>query len=830
MLADLSLEILNAAILDTLCERQSNVNGIDTLRREKQSSALVILSKERGNVCAKMAINGKRVVDKPTDCPEYYVVIGLNKDIKSFEEETSRVRFFEAVSTSLVSAHDKESTFLRSASRMKGINPSQFERRMGIILHVSRTSRELLTYNLNLQTRKQMETRMGEIERRYSSEELTGRASLHRRCLGSIASQFSDDSKPERATPVSTPTIADRSLDNKPAERTKPTSVPQKQGTAIQTRRRIPRPTSMLKPTLIGKSVDGSALQAVQASRLRARSRPSILQRSSSSVKPMKTPSPPSQRRETKSGAADPKKKSAGSLKSPTPAQPRRTLVAAYKAYLNILKSYQTPLGRPWLGHAPLQNIVHKFLATDVKPVSIARLISMSCCNLVHSQSTSMRPFGDSNAFISFLAKQWKVHGLRILAKDSDESSLIYLIKDIAPSESRRVSILLELAAGNDLVVHMKTFLLFSSHLQPNPSNVVCLRHRENEVGIISAIVHNLIARMGHIEEQVFNFWCHRTERFAEGFSEASPKFGLHQLLDSTLARFSDDYQSRRLLPYRLQRRFLDVSSYLVLFDRSSLIDHLHQNLGLYNLRDCSQGSACLALRTVSANYTVFIYITPHVSIESAFDIFMLCLTRSENINGYIVEEGFQRAHQISAVILFSSMTKVSSMLDRASSNIRKMKVWNTFGLGFAGVRDVASMDDIQELRATSTHVDANNSDSNEELAVLLSDDGHDFHLSWHEFFASIRDRGADFFLHVIECDATDGGTVYIVYSRNDTFLDISFDATKRVEHARVLLKALDSGDKNASADETFREFLLFVLQWLWRDTEKKVLGDNALL
>ena len=85
MLADLSLEILNAAILDTLCERQSNVNGIDTLRREKQSSALVILSKERGNVCAKMAINGKRVVDKPTDCPEYYVVIGLNKDIKSFD-------------------------------------------------------------------------------------------------------------------------------------------------------------------------------------------------------------------------------------------------------------------------------------------------------------------------------------------------------------------------------------------------------------------------------------------------------------------------------------------------------------------------------------------------------------------------------------------------------------------------------------------------------------------------------------------------------------------------------------------------------------------------
>lgn len=818
VLANLSLEMLNAVILDTLSQRHSNVNGIDILRREKQSSALVILSKERGNVCAKMAVNGKRVDDKPTDCPEYFVVIGLNRDIKSFEEETRRVRFFEAVSTSLVSAHDKESTFLRLASRMKGINPSQFERRMGIMLYVSRTSRELLTYNLNLQTRVQMETRMGEIEQRYLSEELTGRASLHRRCLGSIASLFSDESKPERAKPVSTPTVADRSLDNKPAERTEPSSMPQKQGTAIQTRRRIPRPTSMLRPTLIGKSVDGSALQAVQASRLRARSRPSIPQRSSPSIKPIKSPSP--QRRETKSGAADPKKKSAGSLKSPTPAQPQRALIAAYKAYVNILKS--TPLDGPWLGHAPLHNIVHKFLATDVKPVSIARLISMSCCNLVHSQSTSTRPFGDSIAFMSFLSKQWKVHGLRILAKDSDESSFLYLIKDITTSQSRRVSILIELAAGNDPVVHMKTFLLFSRPLNANLSNVVSLRHRENEVGIISAIVHDFIARMGHIGEHIFNFWCHRS------LSEALPEFGLHQLLESTLARFSEDYQSRRLLPFRLQRRFLDISSYLVLFDRSSLIDHLHQNLGLYNLRDRSQGAVCLVLRTVSVNYTVFIYIMPHRDIETAFDIFILCLTRSENINGYIVEEGFQRAHQISAVILFSSMTKVSSMLDRASSNIRKMKVWNTFGLGFAGAGDVASMDYIQELRATSNNVDAINSGANEELTALLTDEGNDFHLNWHEVFASIRNRGADFFLHVIECDQTDSGTDYIVYGRNDTFLDISFDAAKRVEHARVLLKALDSGNEDASADETFHEFLLFVLQWLWKDTEKEFLGGNA--
>ena len=809
------------------------MNGVDILRREKRSSALVILSKEGGKVCAKMAINGKKIVDKPTDCPEYFVVIGLNRDVKSFEEETARFRFFEAVSTSLVSAHDKESTFLRLASRMKGINPSQFERRMGIILHVSRTSRELLTYNLNLQTRVQMETRMSEIERRYLSEELTGRASLHRRCLGSVASLFSDESKPERVKPLSTPTMADRSLDSKPVDRTKPTStsMPQQQGTPIQTRRRIPRPTLMLRPTLIGKSVDGSALQAVQASRLRARSRPSIIQRSSSSGKPMKNPSPPSQRRETKSGTADPKKKSAGSLKSPTPAQPRRALIA----YLSILKSSQTPLGRPWLDHAPLQNIVHKFLATEVKPVSIARLISMSCCNLVHSQSTSMRPHGDSiHAFLSFLQKQWKVHGLKTLAKDSDESSCLYLIKDITTSQSRRVSILIELAAGNDLVVHMKTFILFSRPLDAS-TNVVSLRHRENEVGIISAIVHDFIARMGHIEDQVFNFSCHRMARCAQGFSEALPEFGLRQLFESTLARFNEDYQSRRLLPFRLQRRFLDISSYLVLFDRSSLIDHLRQNLGLYNLRDCSRGAGvCLALRTVAVDFTVFVFIKTHITVESAFDIFILCLTRSENINGYIVEEGFQRANQISAVILFSSMTKVSSMLDRASSNIRKMRVWKTFGLGFAGTGagDVASMDYIQELRATSTSVDAIDGGANEELNALLSDEGNDFHLNWHEVFASIRDRGADIFLHVIKCNQTDSGTVYIVYTRNDTFLDISFDAANRVEHAHVLLNAIDSGNKdgssNASAEETSDEFLLFILQWLWKDTEKGFLGDNT--
>ena len=46
-------------------------------------------------------------------------------------------------------------------------------------------------------------------------------------------------------------------------------------------KRRIPRPTSMLRPKLIGKSVEGSAMEAVKASRLRARSsRPLPPQRS----------------------------------------------------------------------------------------------------------------------------------------------------------------------------------------------------------------------------------------------------------------------------------------------------------------------------------------------------------------------------------------------------------------------------------------------------------------------------------------------------------------------------------------------------------------------
>ena len=39
-------------------------------------------------------------------------------------------------------------------------------------------------------------------------------------------------------------------------------------------KRRIPRPTSMIRPKLIGKSVEGSAMHAVAASRLRASSRP----------------------------------------------------------------------------------------------------------------------------------------------------------------------------------------------------------------------------------------------------------------------------------------------------------------------------------------------------------------------------------------------------------------------------------------------------------------------------------------------------------------------------------------------------------------------------
>ena len=145
--------------------------------------------------------NGKKLKDRATDSTEYWAVFGMNQNSCKSEVDLSRHLFFKSV-TGQASEHEQESEFLRSAASMKTENPSKFKRRMAFIYHASRSSRELLFYNLNPQTQTLMEKKFEEIDKKHKIANVASRTSLLRRCLGQNTALPHDSSPSSDSTPT----------------------------------------------------------------------------------------------------------------------------------------------------------------------------------------------------------------------------------------------------------------------------------------------------------------------------------------------------------------------------------------------------------------------------------------------------------------------------------------------------------------------------------------------------------------------------------------------------------------------------------------------------
>jgi hypothetical protein len=90
----------------------------------------------------------------------------------------------------------------------------------------------------------------------------------------------------------------------------------------------------------------------------------------------------------------------------------------------------------------------------------------------------------------------------------------------------------------------------------------------------------------------------------------------------------------------------------------------------------------------VIAGFVVHYFISWHETIEDAFDVFILCATNDQYIDGYTTKttkEGSLYAERTLDVISSSAMTSVRGIIESASKTIRKLHVWKFF------VREVAS-------------------------------------------------------------------------------------------------------------------------------------------
>ena len=246
-LANLTLKLLEA-LLGSLSTKDSMLGGVNIIRYTKANGAsLVKMTNDstRKNCVGVEVLGTRKVVkDRATDDIEYITIFGFNNESQSMSVDTKDL-FFQHVRIQVSSSSNtQQSSFSQALSKIKSANPSLFQRHMVFILRVSKSRRTLMTYNANPQLMAKLGTTFKQIDHASTKSDEQKRGSHM---------SFLPDTTPKQEVADDAHNSTNETTSHKPS----PTIIEDVPEKPVEKRpaRRIPRPTSMLRPTLIGKSV-----------------------------------------------------------------------------------------------------------------------------------------------------------------------------------------------------------------------------------------------------------------------------------------------------------------------------------------------------------------------------------------------------------------------------------------------------------------------------------------------------------------------------------------------------------------------------------------------
>ena len=291
--------------------------------------------------------------------------------------------------------------------------------------------------------------RFAEIDDEMTKKDETHRVSMHSRChIG----QNNTLAFPASTKSTTTPKPANTMVADNPKQ-DKVTAAKEQPATIRGPKKRIPRPTSMLRPKLIGKSVEGSAMQAVTASRLRARasSRPLPPQRSVSGGKSPASNAPPKEKKTKKTSSAS---KDAGKTSS-SRILPRTSQTKLIRDISLLLRSASTPACLK-LNQSSIQSMLLNFLESTKKNTdsqSLTRVFSTCYGNYLGSYSIELLQCDNKDTLaLSFLEQILKrFNSINTdtvqLGRGNANNSIavpIFLAKQLVSSAAYQATILLQ--------------------------------------------------------------------------------------------------------------------------------------------------------------------------------------------------------------------------------------------------------------------------------------------------------------------------------------------------------------------------------------------------
>ena len=301
LLAPLTLSLLDDGLMhDLQLERRGSSDGSRggvVIIRTTPTDKARLVAIDRGASAGSVRVTehntdgrSRKLFDRVTDNPEYIVAFGLGHSRENEEDDgtdtkrRSSVLRSQLVFRELVVEDQSENSFAARLHDLKSLRPDLFRRSLAFILHVTRSSRSLYVYNWNQASLSNVISRMESIENEIIQSDQQLLQKQQAKYLRGL-NLFNDPDEPGTQTgsnvqskkgaklQVETNKLGGARSAASEHEHSLAKVQPKAPGPTPPPPRKIRRPTNILRPTLIGKSVEGSAIQALAASRARASSR-----------------------------------------------------------------------------------------------------------------------------------------------------------------------------------------------------------------------------------------------------------------------------------------------------------------------------------------------------------------------------------------------------------------------------------------------------------------------------------------------------------------------------------------------------------------------------
>jgi hypothetical protein len=267
--ARVTRDLLDRCVIPPILKSLKNVQGLEGVRSDVKiirlsrgdRARMVSLhdSSAKSEGVSVLSLEGRRLLDSPIDCPEY-VCFFVKAGSKAGEAQLySEITVHDGISESSLS--------IELLENIKKQNASAFSRSLAFILVVKRNIQTLLLYNTKPELAEVIKKTFAETGATNRTQVSKAKNHLEVRALKQLLSPTCEEEgqneklvplKPAAASNSSAKSTVETPANSSNAEPSAPT-------------RRIRRPTAIRRPKLIGKSVEGSAIQAVAASRNRAR-------------------------------------------------------------------------------------------------------------------------------------------------------------------------------------------------------------------------------------------------------------------------------------------------------------------------------------------------------------------------------------------------------------------------------------------------------------------------------------------------------------------------------------------------------------------------------